>query len=211
MNIQPIVEGYGEVEAVPILLRRLRDLAQVYPLEVNPPIRRHGSDFFDEAQIRKAVRLAIKQNCQALLLIVDGDFEGNCPKSNGPEILGWAQNEAAGTVCAVVMAYREYEAWFLASIESLRGIRGIRSDATSHPQPEVPKGAKGQLELRMDEGRSYNEPADQPAFSAVFDMKATYEKCRSFRHLVKAFGELAAANGLSVVEWPPADWQESGL
>ena len=33
MNLQPIVEGHGEVEAVPVLLRRLRDLAQAYPLE----------------------------------------------------------------------------------------------------------------------------------------------------------------------------------
>lgn len=27
MNIQPIVEGHGEVAAVPVLLRRLRDAA----------------------------------------------------------------------------------------------------------------------------------------------------------------------------------------
>ncbi len=89
MNIQPIVEGHGEIEAVPILLRRLRDLAQAYPLEVNAPIRRHVSDFFDEAQIRKAIRLAIKQNCQAIMLIVDGDAEGDCPRNQAPEILGW--------------------------------------------------------------------------------------------------------------------------
>ena len=35
MNIQPIVEGHGEVEAVPVLLRKLRDIAQTYPLEIN--------------------------------------------------------------------------------------------------------------------------------------------------------------------------------
>jgi hypothetical protein len=38
MRIQPIVEGHGEVEAVPVLLRRFRDLAQTYPLEVNAPM-----------------------------------------------------------------------------------------------------------------------------------------------------------------------------
>ena len=42
MTIQPIVEGHGEVEAVPVLLRRLRDLAQTYPLEVNAPRRHNG-------------------------------------------------------------------------------------------------------------------------------------------------------------------------
>ena len=68
------------------------------------------------------------------------------------------------------MAYREYEAWFLASIESLRGQRGIRQDAQSHPAPEEPRGAKGQLEARLEQGRSYSETADQAALSATFDL-----------------------------------------
>ena len=105
------------------------------------------------------------------------------------------------------MAYREYEAWFLGSIESLRGKRGIRQDAESHPDPEQPKGAKGQLDARMQAGRSYSETADEPALSAEFDMRPTYQKCRSFRHLVKVFGELAAAGGSAPqAAWPPPAW-----
>jgi Domain of unknown function (DUF4276) len=207
MNIQPIVEGYGEMEAVPVLLRRLRDVAQAYPVEVNQPIRRHRNEFFDEGLVRKAVRLAIKYDSHAILLVVDGDADGDCPKTQAPQILGWAQAEAAGRPCAVVMVYREYEAWFLASIESLRGRRGIREDADSHPHPEEPRGAKGQLEARMEEGRSYSPTADQPALSALFDMKPSYVNCRSFRHLVKVFGELVTAAGAPPqTEWPPADW-----
>lgn len=207
MNIQPIVEGHGEVEAVPVLVRRLRDSAQAYPLEVNPPIRRHRTEFFDEVLLRRAVRLAMKQECEAILLIVDGDAAGNCPLQQAPQILAWAQDEAAGKPCAVVMAYREYEAWFLASLESLRGKRGILDDADSHPNPEQPTGAKEQLEERMQEGKSYHETADQPALSALFDMRPAYQSCRSFRHLVKVFGELAVAGGAAPqVAWPPPEW-----
>ncbi len=155
MNIQPIVEGHGEVKTVPVLLRRLRDEARAYPIEINEPIRRHRSEFFDEAQVRKAVRLALKQDCDAILLFFDGDGDEDCPKEQVPAILGWARAEAARTPCAAVMAYREYEAWFLASIESLRGRRGIRPDAESHPHPERPTGAKGHLEQRMAAGKSY--------------------------------------------------------
>jgi hypothetical protein len=210
MTIQPIVEGHGEVEAVPVLLRRLRELAQAYPVEVNPPIRRHRDQFFNEDEVRRAVRLALKQDCHAILLIVDGDSDGDCPQEQAPEILGWALADAAGTPCAVVMAYREYEAWFLASIESLRGKRGIREDAESHPHPEQPTAAKAQLEARMENGRSYHETADQPALSAMFDMLPSYAKCRSFRHLVKVFGELATAGGSPPqVAWPPPEWQEA--
>jgi hypothetical protein len=207
MTIQPIVEGHGEVAAVPVLLRRLRDLALIHPLEVNAPIRRHCTDFFEEAELRKAVRLALKQECDGILLIVDGDRDNDCPKDQAPEILAWAKDEAGTKPCAVVMAYREYEAWFLASIESLRGKRSIRQDAESHPNPEVPKGAKEQLEDRMEAGSSYQETADQPALSAQFDMEPTYRKCRSFRHLVKVFGELATAGGAELGgAWPPAEW-----
>jgi len=140
MKIQPIVEGHGEIGAVPVLLRRLRDVAQAYPIDVIAPIRRHRSEFLDEAEVRKAVRLALKQDCDAVLLLFDGDED--CPRDQAPTILGWARAEAAVKPRAVVMAYREYEAWLLASIESLRGQRGIRSDAESHPNPEQPRGAK---------------------------------------------------------------------
>ena len=71
------------------------------------------------------------------------------------------------------------------------------------------KRIKEQLEMRMADGRSYHETADQAALSAAFDMKLSYKKCRSFRHLVKVFGELTSAGGLALEEWPPIDWQET--
>ncbi|MCI0379367.1 MAG: DUF4276 family protein [Gemmataceae bacterium] len=203
MMIQPIVEGHGEVAAVPILLRRLRDLDELYDLDVQPPIRRHRNEFFDKARLELAIELAKKQEYDAILLLFDGDGDDDCPKKDAPTILGWAKAAAARIPCAVVMAFREYEAWFLASIESLRDKRGIRRDAVSHPNPEQPKGAKAELEMRMVENRSYHETADQPALSAQFDMRAAYQKCRSFKHLVKVFGELA---GIS--PWPPSTWLE---
>jgi hypothetical protein len=51
MNIQPIVEGHGEVSAVPVLLRRLRDEAAAYRLEVNPPIRKPRSQLTNEQKL----------------------------------------------------------------------------------------------------------------------------------------------------------------
>lgn len=208
MKLQPIVEGHGEVAAVPVLLRRLLEEANLAAdLDVGYPIRRNRSDFFDEALVKKAVALARKQEgCAAILLLFDGDGKDDCPLAQCPEILAWAEEAAAPIPCAVVMAYREYEAWFLASVESLRGRRGIRDDATSHPNPEQPAGAKGQLEQRMEADESYQETADQPALTAAFDMGATYRACRSFRHLVKAFGEMAAALGADLPTWPPAAW-----
>jgi hypothetical protein len=106
----------------------------------------------------------------------------------------------------VVMANREYEAWFLASIEALRGKSGILSAAVSHPDPESPRDAKGELELRMLHGSSYSPSVDQAPLTAHLDLESAYRRCRSFRKLVRAFGILAAAAGVAPAVWPPAKW-----
>ena len=64
--------------------------------------------------------------------------------------------------CYVVMPNREYEAWFLATIESLRGTRGIRDDATPHPDPESPRGAAEELRRRMARNRAIPRPPISP-------------------------------------------------
>jgi len=207
MRIQPIVEGHGEVTAVPVLLRRLRDEAGAYGFEINQAIRRHRSDFLTEESMRTAVRLALVQDqCRAILILFDGDDD--CPGTLAPTVEAWAQDEAGPVPCAVVIAHREYEAWFIAAIESLRGRRGILDDAVSHPDPETPRDAKGNLEDRMRPGLSYAETADQAALTALFDMSAAYARCRSFRRMVRAFELLVTGIGIELTAWPPAEWQE---
>ena len=104
------------------------------------------------------------------------------------------------------MATREYESWFLATIESLRGARGIRTDATSHSDPESRRGAKAELRRRMTPNRKYTEKADQTALTAQFDMATAYRRCRSFRRMVNVFGQIAASAGITLGQWPPTDW-----
>lgn len=208
MTIQPIVEGHGEVAALPVLLRRLKAEAGAHQLQVGKPIRRRRWELLQQDLLHKAVRLALLQpDCSAILVLLDSDDD--CPKELAPVLQGWAQAAAGSMPCAVVMAHREYEAWFLASIESLRGSRGIRSDAASHPRPEEPRGAKEQIERRMTQGWSYSETADQPALSARFDMRCAYARCRSFRRMTRAFGLLAANAGAALAVWPPPSWQQA--
>lgn len=208
MKIQPIVEGYGEVAAVPVLLRRFRDEAGAYDLVVNAPIRKHRSDLVDESRLRLAVRIALERpDCHAILILFDADDD--CPKDLAPRVQEWAVSEAAGVPCAVVMANREYEAWLLAAVESLRARPEFRPDASAPTDPESPRDAKGQLSNRMVARRSYSETADQPALTAVFDLATAYARCRSFRRMVGAFGRLAVAVGAILPTWPPVPWQDA--
>ena len=203
--IQPIVEGHGDVVALPVLLRRFLELAQIWDVSVRKPIRQPRGRLAQRLPLERVVQLARSQEgCRAILVVLDGDRE--CPAELGPRLLEWAAVPAADTPCEVVIAHREYEAWFLASLQSLRGVRGIRLDASAHPNPEAPRGAKEALEARMAPGLGYLERTDQPALSAVFSLAEAYRSSRSFRKLTASVRSLIHGMGREFPEGPPDAW-----
>ncbi|MEW6368805.1 MAG: DUF4276 family protein [Acidobacteriota bacterium] len=207
MKIQPVVEGYGDVDAVPVLVRRLLAEAGVYEIDVGRPIRRKISELHTQTGIQRAVQLAMLQpGCSAVLFLFDS--EDSCPRELAPVILGWARQAAAATPCCVVLAYREYETWFLASIESLRGKCGIRNDAEFMSNFESRRGAKEALEGYMPKSRSYHETTDQARLTAAFDMMLAYGRSRSFRKMVKSVGDVLTVLGATCAPWPPLKWTQ---
>lgn len=208
MIIQPIVEGQGDEAAVPLLLRRLQDAGQAWGFEIARPHRRRRTQLVRKDTLQTAVRVAaLRTDCAGILILFDADDD--CPKELAPRLDLWAHEAAGGKACAVVMANREYEAWFLASIESFRAKRWVRPAAQSHPDPESPRDAKGTLEMRMEEGASYSPTVDQERLTAHLDLESAYRACRSFRKLVSAFGVLASAAGVTPEVWPPSAWQDA--
>src|SRR5262249_14154321 len=154
--------------ALPVLMRRLIQGANAFPPGGNRPIRRPRTELVREDGVCKTVRLArARPNSARILIVFDGG--DGCSRDGAPRIEAWGRAEATTLPCYVVMPNREYEAWFLATIESLRGTRSIQHDATSHPDSESPRGAAEELRRRMMPNRSYSKTADQPALTAVFD------------------------------------------
>jgi hypothetical protein len=205
MLIQPIVEGWGEMEAVPVLLRRLQEAAGQYGFDVARPIKRERSEFGVEQSVRRFVRLALgTPDCGGILIVFDSDDDAAC--TIGPNVQAWAQAEAGQIPCQAVAAKREYEAWFISAIESLRGVRGIAANAVSHPTPETPRNAKGVVQTCMAPGRFYSPRVDQAALTARLDLSQAHTRCRSFKKMIKAFGVLAAGTGNPIQNWPPANW-----
>ena len=205
MMLQPIVEGHGDVKAVPVLLRRLAREAGIYDFQVGEPIRKSSTELLQKEGLQRAVKIAkLKPECSGILVLFDS--EDVCPKELAGQLAEWATEVSQGIPCAVVLPHSEYEAWFLASIESLRGKFGIRENSEPPQDPESIRGAKEALEYCMESGRSYHETVDQEHFSAVFDLKMTYQRSRSFKKLIKTFSELVNAMGIRLNSWPPADW-----
>ena len=202
MKIQPVVEGHGEVESVPILLRRLIDEAGACQIGVGRPVRRTRHQLVHEPELTRSVGIALEQpDCGAILILLDGDDD--CPAELGPCLQRVAAQAARGTPCEVVIAHREYEAWFLAGFDSLRGHKLLLGHAKAPRDPERPRDAKGRFERMMRRDTSYVEQVDQPKFSALFDLQSARLRSRSFRKLTKSFGSLLQACGHEIAAWPP--------
>ncbi|MEI6656680.1 MAG: DUF4276 family protein [Verrucomicrobiota bacterium] len=167
----PIVEGHGEQKALPLLIRRI--FVEISPFTfpiVNPPIRvKSGSFLNDPDYFEKYVTYAADKAAQAggeVLILLD--CEDDCPAELGPRLLAQARTLRGDVPCSVVLAHREYETWFLAAAESLRGLSGLPDDLVPPSQPEAIRGAKEWLGRQMDQ--PYDPIIHQAAFTARFDL-----------------------------------------
>ena len=180
-TVVPIVEGHGEVEAVPILLRRIAEvLVPDTWLQVTRPIRVKRQRFVKEGELERTVELAARQvgSDGGILILLDADRD--CPGELAPRIIKRALEARSDRRIRVVLAKVEFEAWFLAAADSIAGHRGIRDDVTAPSDPESIRNAKGWLSARMPHGRSYRETLDQPALTARIDLEMARRSAPSF-------------------------------
>lgn len=181
-----IVEGDGEVAALPVLLRRLGEWLTpngYMALEVATPIRVRRDRFLNkDEEFSRYLSLASDKCGERGWILILLDADDDCPATLGKAILTRARRAQPHRPISVVLANREYEAWFLAAAESLHGQRGFELGPGEAVDPEVPRDAKGWIGSRMTGGK-YREITDQPAFSARMDLELASRRSRSFRKL----------------------------
>lgn len=185
MCVVPIVEGDGEVQALPVLLRRLCQwLTPEGLVDYGRPIRVHRDRFLKRnTEFRRMLLLAAAKAGDTGWVLVLLDADDDCPVTLALDIATRARDVLPHCPISVVCANREFEAWFLASAESLDGRRGLKVAARDIPaDPDAVRGAKEWLSRRITAGR-YRETTDQPAFAATMDLEAARSRSRSFRKL----------------------------
>lgn len=139
VTIASVVEGFGEVRAFPVLLRRLAQRRGI-PAVITEPHRIGRPDMTVPARVSAAMRVQLAR-CRGhggVLVLLDADDD--CPM----ELHGVMQPalEAMGVV-QVVAAKREYEAWFLAGFSSLSMHPLVSPGSAAPADPERPRDAKG--------------------------------------------------------------------
>ncbi|MBS2011487.1 MAG: DUF4276 family protein [Deltaproteobacteria bacterium] len=190
MNLGLVVEGHGEVEAVPILVRRIAAWAGFEePIVIPAPLRVHRSSIVKEGELERAVELTARKVGEGgpILIVLDADDDASCELA--PALLERAKRARSDRGIGVVIAVHEFEAWFLAAAESLRGARSLPSDLTAPVEPEGIKSPKAWLDARMVDG--YSETLEQPKLAARFDID-TARTAYSFDKLVREVCRLLA-------------------
>jgi hypothetical protein len=208
-RILAIVEGHGEQVAVPILLRRWFQHRRFRDFETpDLAIRAPGAGALkcphnaeDELGIEYYVEMAARERPDGILIILDADDEcmerAKTPSRMGlgPELLHRARMVAPHIPLEVVVANREYEAWFLAALARLRRTARIplgRRLPTPLSDIETLRDCKKRLAHLL--GRPYEETVDQPDLTEALPFTPGMgRRSRSYRKLLKSLEELSRA------------------
>ncbi|MBI4902186.1 MAG: DUF4276 family protein [Acidobacteria bacterium] len=166
-----IVEGHGEISAVPVLLRRMAAaIGSHIELQIPHPVRFPRSKLPIPGELEKAVELATAKVAPSGGLLILMDADDDCPATMAPDLLARALATRSDLPIAVVLPRREFESWFLAAAESLRGRFKLPQDVKVPSDPEAIRGAKEWLKDRLANG-NYSPAVDQPALAAIFDLQ----------------------------------------
>lgn len=185
VNVVSIVEGDGEVKALPVLLRRLNErLSPEAHVRLLEPIKVHRMRFVNrDEEFARFLGLASAKCGDDGWILILLDADDDCPVGLGRSLLTKARAVLPHRRVSVVLANREYEAWFIAASASLNGQRGlVVSQDDAQAEAERPRDAKGWLEKRMV-SRHYSPTLDQSAFSATMNLDEASARSRSFRKL----------------------------
>jgi hypothetical protein len=181
LNLCYIIEGQGDEQAVPLLVRRVQQaLRPDISLNVAARIRVRRQKIVKPRELERAVELAARKLTAPRAILILMDAEDDPPCILGPELLHRARDARSDVPIGVVLANREFETWFLAAIESLCGHRGLAGDLSPIPNLESIRDAKGKLTSLMSGSRVYSPIPDQPALAAGFDMDLARGRSDSF-------------------------------
>lgn len=220
-------EGHGEVDALPILTRRLleekdahrslfADAAVIRAGGISKIVKwdkgRRQPDF---SEWRRRVRLAARRsNVGGILAVIDGDVphfpagSGSvfCARTAAKTLAAEARDSGAGKLfsIAIVFACAEYETWLVAGAESFAGKRLPDERILLPANAKIPEGdferrGKGWLERNCI---SYRPTRDQAALTEIVDLNVVRSKqVRSFQRLEHAIEQLlqATSTGTAIV------------
>lgn len=183
-----IVEGPGDVAALPILIRKILHNRGIYDVQIAPRPKTNVEvrKFMRPGEIERYMEYCKRDKGDSVLIAVDCDDGDVCDV--GIQLNRRIKAVHAVKPTAVVLFKREFESMFLPSIEEI---------AQSYPEfrwnsirfaenPEEIRGVKAYISSMMPKDKAYKETRDQPRFSSVMNIDKVRLRSPSFRRLESA-------------------------
>jgi hypothetical protein len=202
LHIFPVVEGHGEEVAVPVLLRNFFGSRHaIYDVNIYRPYRLPRGKMTKADQWDGILTLAIRRIEDGMsegdrgLVLVLCDSDDDCPISVRESIESQIRITSSRVDFQVVVAQKEFEAWFLTCRASFEGHHECVQPIPQIDDIPLIRDAKGYFERSiLKPGRYYSEVVDQPKFSALINFKVDSENNdRSLRRFTEVLSRAVGA------------------
>ena len=185
-KVLPIVEGDGDVAAVPVLLRRILQVHSEFEVQVLPPHKR-GELPKVKANFERFFKAAALEGVPVLCVL---DFDcANCVDVVKDELELKQQANAIHPLIGFEACFivKEYESFFLWDEVGTRKVLPSTAKGTVFPaNPEEIRGAKEWLSRAQPSGIAYKPTVHQAKLAAAVDLNILRVKSPSYQRLESA-------------------------
>lgn len=195
-TIVPIVEGDGEVLALPSLLYGILSQRQErYDVLIaqgrNRVVNARGRSKLLKDFEKFLGHAQNKPDCDAVLVILDADED--CPVSLANELIERCANAGINCPVQIVCAHHEYESWFLASWDTIKVEAGLPDTVGPLEPVDDVTNPKGWIKELMPKDQSYKETSHQAPYTRAINLDLAHQNSRSFQRLCHALEQLVGA------------------
>ncbi len=180
-----IVEGEGDLKAVPELLRRILHHHNCFDVQVLA--HKRGDLPKVLANFENVFKMAVKEDA-AILLLLDFDCKNcACVVQSAEPFYKKVEDLRPDWAFKVAFMVKEFETLFLADRNATRSVLKDIPEMTNFPaDPESVRGAKEWLSKAMPSGIAYKETVHQVKIVSQLDLNHLRTHSPSYRHLEKA-------------------------
>jgi hypothetical protein len=189
-----IVEGQGDVSAIPVLVRSVLHANGIYDVQLAPRPKTNVEvrKLSRAGEIERYVEYCNRDDGDSILIAIDcDDF---CPLQVSSEWACRIRKLPFRKPVAICLFRCEYEAILLPSINIIANRYPAFNWNNVHCPDDIEniRDVKGLISNMMPKDRAYKETRDQARFTACIDLDLSRSNSRSFRHFEKSILWLAA-------------------
>ena len=190
-QIVPIVEGHGELRAMPILIRRVLEAQGILTgVQVLKAIRERRGTLLRQGGVERLAQAARRKARSEARVLVVLDADDDCAATLGPQLQSRLERELGSRDGAAVLAVREYENWLISHAA------GLSRDPRQHQaagNPESVLDTKRWLNDRRTAKHRYDPVKDQARLTELVDLQVVRERCPSFDKFWREVERLATS------------------